>query len=100
MSDKEKVTLILPGELMTQVRQLAPARGQSEFIAEAITYYLASKQRKALRERLVAGYQAHAVEDADLTELWAATDDESWLDEANEYIADEEASDGPIDPAW
>lgn len=98
MTDKEKVTLMLPGELMTQVRELAPARGQSEFIAEAITYYLASKQRKALRERLAAGYQAHAVEDSELAELWAAAD-ESWLDEANEYSAGEEASDGPIDPA-
>lgn len=98
MSAKEKVTLSLPSELMAQVRELAPERGQSEFIAAAITYYLSARQRRALRERLVAGYQAHAAEDAALAGEWRAADDGAWLDEVPEYDL-EEPDDGPTDLA-
>jgi metal-responsive CopG/Arc/MetJ family transcriptional regulator len=97
MAGKEKVTLSLPSELMAQVRELAPERGQSEFIAEAITYYLSARQRRALRERLVAGYQALAAEDAALAGEWRAADDEAWLDEVPIYEV-EETGDGPTDP--
>ena len=98
MAAKEKVTLSLPSELMAQVRALAPERGQSEFIAEAISYYLSARQRRALRERLVAGYQAHAAEDADMAGEWRAADDEAWLDEGPIYEV-EETGDGPTDPS-
>lgn len=98
MAAKEKVTLSLPSELMVQVRELAPERGQSEFIAEAISYYLSARQRRALRERLVAGYQAYAAEDAVLAGEWRAADDEAWLDEVPTYNI-EETGDDPADPS-
>ena len=98
MAAKEKVTLSLPSELIAQVRAVAPERGQSEFIAEAIRYYLSARQRRALRERLADGYQTHAAEDAKLSEIWRAADDEAWLDEVPTYEV-EERGDGPTDPA-
>lgn len=79
MIPKEKVTLTLPLELMKAVRTLAPPRQQSQFIAEAIEYFITEKQRKSLRERLIAGYQANAVVDANLAAEWSDLEEEAWL---------------------
>jgi metal-responsive CopG/Arc/MetJ family transcriptional regulator len=75
----EKITITLPTELMTTVRTLAPARRQSQFIAEAIHAYIAEQERNTLRERLIAGYQANAGVDAALSAEWEAIENESWL---------------------
>jgi hypothetical protein len=64
---------------MTQVRELAPSRGQSEFVAAALSYYISARERHALRERLIAGYQAYAAEDIALAAEWQAVDDEAWV---------------------
>lgn len=74
----EKITLTLPAELMAAVRAISPVRGQSQFIAEAIRVYIAEQQRQALRDRLMAGYQANAVADAALAAEWEAVEDETW----------------------
>ena len=79
MMAKEKVTLTLPLALMETVRSLAAPRQQSQFIAEAIAYFIAEKQRKSLRERLIAGYQANAAADAALAAEWSTLEDEVWL---------------------
>ena len=62
MITTEKVTLTLPNHLMQQVRELAPPRGHSKFIADAIEAFIEEKRREALRAELVAGYQATAAE--------------------------------------
>ena len=82
MSPKEKVTLTLPSEVMDAVREEAPPRGYSKFIAEAVTYYVQEQRRSALRERLIAGYQASAERDQALTEEWRHVEEEVW----SEYI--------------
>ena len=71
MSATEKVTLTLPTDLMATVRRMAPARRQSQFIAEAIRAFVKEHERKILRERLIAGYQANASADAALAAEWA-----------------------------
>lgn len=80
MAATEKVTLTLPTELMATVRKMAPARGHSQFIAEAIRAYVSEQERITRRKRLTAGYQANASADAALTAEWAFVDDEVWLD--------------------
>lgn len=79
MMEMEKVTLTLPKDLMAEVRTLTPPRGQSRFVAEAIRAFLEAQRRRALRERLIAGYQANAAADAALADEWAAAEDEAWL---------------------
>ena len=78
MSTTEKVTLTLPKELMNHVREMTPPRGQSKFIAEAVEYFIEVQRRKALRERLIAGYQANAEADAALAAEWEAIEYENW----------------------
>lgn len=78
MPVKEKVTLTLPQELMDAVRERAPVRGYSHFVAEALEYYIAEKQRQELRERLIAGYQTNAAADSTLAAEWEPLEDEVW----------------------
>jgi len=40
MTTTEKVTLTMPRDLMKEVRELAPPRGQSKFVAEAVKYFI------------------------------------------------------------
>lgn len=79
MIAKEKVTLTLPLDLMKTVRTLVAPRQQSQFIAEAIEFFIIEKQRKSLRERLIAGYQANAAADAEIAAEWSPLEDEVWL---------------------
>jgi metal-responsive CopG/Arc/MetJ family transcriptional regulator len=78
VSQKEKVTLTLPSEVMDAVREEAEPRGYSKFIAEAVIYYIQEQRRSALRERLIAGYQASAERDQAIAEEWRGLEDEGW----------------------
>jgi hypothetical protein len=78
VSQKEKVTLTLPTEVMDAVREEAEPRGYSKFIAEAVTYYIQEQRRSALRERLIAGYQGSAERDQALAEEWRHAEEGVW----------------------
>jgi metal-responsive CopG/Arc/MetJ family transcriptional regulator len=82
VSQKEKVTLTLPSEVMDAVREEAAPRGYSKFIAEAVTYYIQERRRSALRERLIAGYQSSAERDQTLAEEWRPLEEKVW----QEYV--------------
>lgn len=83
MTQKEKVTLTLPSEVMDAVREEAEPRGYSKFIAEAVSYYIQEQRRSALRERLIAGYQANAERDQAMAEEWRQTEEEVWREIAD-----------------
>ncbi|MBN1641658.1 MAG: hypothetical protein JXA09_10520 [Anaerolineae bacterium] len=70
---------------MDAVRQEAEPRGYSKFIAEAVTYYIEEQRRSALRDRLIAGYQADAERDQALAEEWRHAEEQVWR-ETNEPI--------------
>jgi metal-responsive CopG/Arc/MetJ family transcriptional regulator len=89
MPSVEKVTLTLPKDLMQAVREMAPPRGQSKFVAEAIEYFIRERQRQALRERLIAGYQANIAADAATNAEWELVDDETWLNHVPPYQGEE-----------
>jgi metal-responsive CopG/Arc/MetJ family transcriptional regulator len=78
VSNREKVTLTLPSEVMDAVREEAGPRGYSKFIAEAVTFYIQEQRRSALRDRLIAGYQASAERDQALAEEWRNAEEEVW----------------------
>jgi hypothetical protein len=77
MSQKEKVTLTLPAEIMDAVREEAEPRGYSKFIAEAVAFYVQGR-RRAPRVRLIAGYQATAEQDQALAQDWRPLEEEGW----------------------
>ena len=86
MVQKEKVTLTLPTEVMDAVREEAPPRGYSRFISEAEIYYIQERRRSALRERLIAGYQADAEHDQALAEDWRPLEEEVWQEPSSQTM--------------
>lgn len=98
MLAKEKVTLTLPFDLMELVRKLAAPRQQSQFIAEAIAYFIAEKQRKTLRERLISGYQANATADAAIASEWSKLEDEVWRNHIYPHEAESSLDDNASAP--
>ena len=93
MAVTEKVTLTLPRDLMDTVREMAPQRGISHFVSEALEYFISTRRRQALRERLKAGYLADAALDREMAEEWRPLEEETW----SRYVAPydvEERTDG------
>jgi len=74
----EKITLTLPRDLMQKVREHAPQRGQSKFVADAVAYFIEAQEGLALREELVAGYKAVAAESAAMAEEGLPLGLEAW----------------------
>ena len=92
---KEKVTITLPRDLMNEVREIAPVRGYSQFIAEAIEFFIKERRRRELRERLIVGYQTNADIDAELADEWSAVEDEAWRMHVSPYDGGEPKHDTP-----
>ena len=62
---------------MDAVREIAPQRGISRFVSEALEYFIAARRRQALRERLKAGYLADAALDREMAEEWRSLEEET-----------------------
>ena len=58
---------------------MAPQRGISRFISEALERFIAARRRQALRERLKAGYLADAALDREMAEEWRPLEEETWM---------------------
>ncbi|HEY84876.1 MAG TPA: hypothetical protein G4N96_07175 [Chloroflexi bacterium] len=78
MTVKEKVTLTLPSDLMRRVRQVAPPRGHSRFVTQAVEFYLEAQRQKQLEAQLAAGYQANAEKDRAIAGMWIAIEEDTW----------------------
>ena len=89
MTAKEKVTLTLPSSLVDAIREMAPPRGQSKFVAEAVEYFIERKRRQVLREELIEGYKATAEESLAFTKELEAADNEDWLKHVPPYEGEE-----------
>jgi len=85
MAATEKITLTLPKGLMDTVRKMAPQRGISRFVSEALEYFIATRRRQALRERLKAGYLADAALDREMAEEWRPLEEETWMRHVTPY---------------
>ena len=89
MAITEKVTLTLPKDLMENIREIVPPGGYSKFVTEAVEYFIETKRRKELRERLINGYQVNASRDSAISAEWEAVDDETWLKYVPPYEGEE-----------
>ena len=93
MTATEKITLTLPKDLLESVREMAPQRGISRFVGEALEYFIAARRRHALRERLKAGYMADAELDQEIAEEWRSVEEETWSRYVPSYDAGGHAGD-------
>lgn len=85
-----KYTLTLSNELMREMREIAPPRGLSKMVNEAIEAYLELKRKKKLEEELKAGYLATNKQSLQIAEEWFPTGATDWLKHVPPYEEGEE----------
>lgn len=89
MSQLKKVLITVPDTLLEQVDLVASSEkmNRSEFIRNAMQFYIKETKRKALREQMKAGYQEMARINLALAEM-CATADEAQQREYEEKLAE------------
>ncbi len=73
-----RTTIYLDDTLDARLRQLVPGRGLNRFIAEAVAEKVLALEKERIEQAMKEGYQAIAVERAQLDEDWMVVDVEGW----------------------
>jgi len=80
----KRINVILPDTTLTVLNRVAPPGGRSSFISNAVLYYVRSRGRRNLRERLKQEALANAHRDQKLAEEWFPLEEEGWRISAEE----------------
>jgi len=73
-----RINVVLPLETIRVLDRVAPKGSRSRLISEAVLYYVESKARGNLAERLKAGALANAKRDLEIAQEWFSLDEEAW----------------------
>ncbi len=78
MSQLKKVLITVPDTLLEQADKMAGKEkmNRSEFVRNAMKFYIADLARRELRERMQAGYSQMAEINLSLAEMCVAADEE------------------------
>jgi CopG family transcriptional regulator/antitoxin EndoAI len=74
----KRINVILPAETVKVLDRVAPKGNRSRLIDQAVLFYVKTKSRENLRERLKEGYLAAAKENLKLAEEWFPLEEEAW----------------------
>lgn len=74
----KRINVVLPVETLRVLDRVAPKGNRSRLISEAVLYYVESKAKSNLAERLKAGALANATRDLEIAQEWYALDEEAW----------------------
>jgi len=73
-----RINVVLPVETIRVLNRVAPKGSRSRLISEAVLYYVESKAKSNLAERLKAGALANAKRDLEIAQEWFSLDEEAW----------------------
>jgi len=73
-----RINVILPEETLLVLDRVAPKGSRSRLISDAVMYYVSSRGRSNLAERLKAGALANAKRDLAIAEEWFPLEEEAW----------------------
>jgi metal-responsive CopG/Arc/MetJ family transcriptional regulator len=74
----KRINLMLPDETLAVLERVTRRGGRSRFVSRAVLHYVQSHGKQNLRERLKAGYQAHAQENLQMALEWFPLEEEAW----------------------
>ena len=77
-TQKVRLNVTLPKDLVNIVDQMTGAKKRSMFIAEAIELKVKQTQKEILEKQLVEGYQACQKEGLDISSEFEVSDLEGW----------------------
>ena len=76
MSTVQRITLTLPADVLSQVRELSQGN-LSQFVAHILRDYVEHERLQRLHNELVAGYQANAEEALEIATAFRYAEDEA-----------------------
>lgn len=76
-----KVELVLPENLLEKVDSIAEKENmtRSEYMENAVRYYIEERERRELREQMISGYQEMADINLKISEEFYAAEQELWF---------------------
>ena len=77
-SEKVRLNVILPRDLVDSLNQIAGPRNRSRMISESIREYIRQRNKTELEKRLEEGYRVSAAENIAMTKEFEAVDLEGW----------------------
>ncbi|MCD6185206.1 MAG: hypothetical protein J7K84_05375 [Deltaproteobacteria bacterium] len=77
-TDKVRLNITIPKDLLISLNQYAGFRKKSQFITQAIRKQIEQQEKQALNEALKEGYRATAKENLAISDEFKAADLEGW----------------------
>ena len=74
----KRINVILPEETVRVLDRVAPKGNRSRLIDEAVMYYVNSRAKSNISERLKRGALANAERDLAIAQEWFSIDEEAW----------------------
>lgn len=74
----KRVNIMLPDTTVAVLDRLAPRGKRSSFISHAVLYYVKTRSKQNIRERLKQGYLANAERDLEIAQEWFPLEEEAW----------------------
>jgi len=84
-----RLTISMPLSVFNLLEEVSEKNKRSKLISEAVKIYVQDFKRKALRERLIKGYQARAERDKSIVEEWSPLEQEAY----DNHVITEETND-------
>lgn len=74
----KRINVVLSDQTLAVLDRIALKGNRSRLIDQAVRYYVGSRSRQALRERLKEGYLANVRLNLDLAQEWFPLEEEAW----------------------
>lgn len=74
----KRINIVLPVETIRVLDTVAPKGNRSRVISDAVMFYVGTKSKENLAERLKAGARANALRDLEIASEWFSLDEEAW----------------------
>jgi CopG family transcriptional regulator / antitoxin EndoAI len=74
----KRINVVIPVGTLRVLDRIAPRGNRSRLISEAVLYYVESRAKNHLAERLKAGALARGQRDLEIAQEWFPLDEEAW----------------------
>ena len=74
----KRINIVLPVETIQVLDRVASKGNRSRLISDAVMFYVGTKSKANLAERLKAGAKANAQRDLEIASEWFPLDEEAW----------------------
>ena len=78
----KRINIVLPDSTIAALNRVAAKGSRSQFISQAVMYFVETRGKENLREQLKAGYKANAAESLRIAAEWFPLEEEACTSES------------------